>query len=99
MSDIAEDELYEVVNLPPRLTGLPMTVWARSHGNAQHDVSIKVNMTPGRTMDPTNLACNGPSTAIGTIVGSTRNDSHYALGTSPPRRRQRSVILSEPLRA
>ena len=48
MCDIAEDELYEMVNLPPRLTGLPMTVWARPHDNAQHDdVSIKVNMTPG----------------------------------------------------
>jgi hypothetical protein len=47
MSDIAEDGLYEMVNLPPRLTGLPMTVWARPHGNAQYDVSIKVNMAPG----------------------------------------------------
>ena len=47
MSDIAEDELYEMVNLRPLLTGLPMTVWARPHGNAQHDVSIKVNMAPG----------------------------------------------------
>ena len=98
MSDIAEDELYEMVNLPPRLTGLPM-VWARPHGNAQHDVSIKVNVTSGGTMDTTNLACNGRSTAVGTIVGSIRNDSHYALVTSPPRRRQRSVILSESLRA
>jgi len=32
MSDIAEDELYEMVNLPPRLTGLPMTVCTRPHG-------------------------------------------------------------------
>ena len=47
MSDIAEEELYEMVNLPPRLTGLPMTVWARPHGHAQYDVSIKVNMAPG----------------------------------------------------
>ena len=46
MSDIAEDELYETVNLPPRLIGLPMTGWARPHGNAQHDVSIKVNIRP-----------------------------------------------------
>jgi hypothetical protein len=26
MSDIAKDKLYEMVNLPPRLTGLPMMV-------------------------------------------------------------------------
>ena len=47
MSDIAEDELYEMVNLPPRLTGLPMTVWALAHVNAQHDVSIKLNIRQG----------------------------------------------------
>jgi hypothetical protein len=34
MSDIAEGELYEMVNLPPRLTGLPLTVWALPQVNA-----------------------------------------------------------------
>ena len=28
------DELYEMVNLVPRLTGLPMTVWAQPRGRA-----------------------------------------------------------------
>ncbi len=26
---VEDDEFYEMVNLVPRLTGLPMTVWAR----------------------------------------------------------------------
>jgi hypothetical protein len=59
MSDADDDDLFEMVNLVPRLTGLPMTVWAQPRGNARHDARIKVNMTCGRTMDPTNLAVVG----------------------------------------
>ena len=51
-----DDALYEMVNLAPRLTGLPMTIWARPRGNERHDVRIKVNMAHGRSMDPSNLA-------------------------------------------
>jgi hypothetical protein len=52
------DELYEMVNLVPRLTGLPMTVWASPRGAARHDVRIKVNRTHGRQMVmPQPLAC------------------------------------------
>jgi hypothetical protein len=54
-----DDELYEMVNLAPRLTGLPMTVWARPRGGARHDVSIKVNRAHGRSMDATNTAVIG----------------------------------------
>jgi hypothetical protein len=41
---------YEMVNLVPRMTGLPMTVWASPRGQARHDVRIKVNPTHGRQM-------------------------------------------------
>jgi hypothetical protein len=56
MSETDDDDLWEMVNLAPRLTGLPMTVWARPRGGARHDISVKVNMAHGRSMDPTNLA-------------------------------------------
>jgi hypothetical protein len=55
----ADDDLFETVNLVPRLTGLPMTVWAQTRGNTRHDVRIKVSVTYGRTMDPTNRAVVG----------------------------------------
>ena len=48
MSEIGEDELFEMVNLVPRLTGLPMTIWVSPRGNARHGPRIKVNMTHGR---------------------------------------------------
>jgi hypothetical protein len=37
------DELYEMVNIYPADSGLPMTVWAGPRGNARHDVRVKVN--------------------------------------------------------
>jgi hypothetical protein len=56
MSQIGEDELFEMVNLVPRLTGLPMTIWVSPRGNARHGPRIKVNMAHGRSMSSSNLA-------------------------------------------
>jgi hypothetical protein len=50
------DELYEMANLYPGETGLPMTVWVSPRGNARHDVRIKVNMTHGNQMNTDNTA-------------------------------------------
>jgi hypothetical protein len=50
------DELYEMANLFPRTTGLPMTVWVGPRGNARHDVRVKVNMTHGNQMNLDNTA-------------------------------------------
>src|ERR1700680_1700268 len=56
-SETAEtDELFEMANLYPRTTGLPMTVWVSPRGNARHDVRIKVNMTHGEQMNIRNTA-------------------------------------------
>ena len=59
LSGISSDEnedLYEMANLYPDSTGLPVTVWVSPRGNARHDVRIKVNMTHGDRMDITNTA-------------------------------------------
>jgi hypothetical protein len=44
------EDLYEMANLFPRTTGLPMTVWVSPRGNAHHDLWIKFNMTHGNQM-------------------------------------------------
>lgn len=49
-SQVENDELFEMANLYPRTTGLPMTVWVSLRGNARHDVRIKVNTTHGNQM-------------------------------------------------
>ncbi len=51
-----EDAPYEMANLFPRDTGLPMTVWVSLKGRARHDVCVKVCTTPGDRMDLTNTA-------------------------------------------
>ena len=53
---IESDELFEMANLYPRSTGLPMTVWVSPRGSARHDVRIKVNMTHGNQMTVDNTA-------------------------------------------
>src|ERR1700751_518730 len=50
------DELYELVNIFPADSGLPMTVWAGPRGGARHDVRVKVNMTHGNHMSISNTA-------------------------------------------
>jgi hypothetical protein len=60
------DELFEMANLFPRTTGLAMTVWVSSRGNARHDVRVKVNMTHGDQMSIANTADVGvrPTPAV-----------------------------------
>ena len=45
-----ENALFEMANLYPEDTGLPMTVWVSPKGNARHDARVKVSMTHGNRM-------------------------------------------------
>jgi hypothetical protein len=56
LEQAGEDAPFEMANLYPRDTGLPMTVWVSPKGRARHDARIKVCTTPGDRMDPTNTA-------------------------------------------
>jgi hypothetical protein len=51
-----EDAPFDMANLYPRDTGLPMTIWVSPKGRARHDVRIKVCTIPGDRMDATNTA-------------------------------------------
>lgn len=50
------EDLFEMANLYPRETGLPMTVWVSPRGSARHDVRVKVNMVHGDRMSIANTA-------------------------------------------
>jgi hypothetical protein len=50
------EDLFEMANLYPDTTGLPMTVWVSPRGNARHDVRVKVNMTHGNQMNVADTA-------------------------------------------
>jgi hypothetical protein len=47
-STTAEDELFEMANLSPTSTGLPMVVWISERGRARHDARVKVSLVHGR---------------------------------------------------
>jgi hypothetical protein len=51
-----EEDFFEMANLFPDDTGLPMVVWASERGHARHDVRIKVSLSHGTRMLPGNLA-------------------------------------------
>ncbi len=56
---MAEDDLFEMANLYPRTTGLPMTVWVSPRGGARHDVRVKVSVQGGDRMVPEGAAVVG----------------------------------------
>lgn len=55
-SDVDNDALFEMANLFPADTGLPMMIWASERGHARHEVRIKVNQSRGTDMLPGGLA-------------------------------------------
>ena len=55
-SETDDDALFQMANLFPADTGLPMVIWASERGHARHDVRIKVNQAHGTRMLPGNLA-------------------------------------------
>ena len=48
------EDLFEMANLFPCTTGLPVIAWVSPRGNARHDVRVKVNMTHGNQMTVSN---------------------------------------------
>lgn len=65
----AEDALYEMANLSPRTTGLPMTVWVSPRGNARHDARVKVSPVHGNRMIIADAAVVGIRPQPGLLEG------------------------------
>jgi hypothetical protein len=53
---VDEDDLFEMTNIYPRTSGLPMTVWISPRGRARHDIRVKVCRVPGNRMVPDDTA-------------------------------------------
>lgn len=73
------EDLFEMANLYPDTTGLPMTVWVSPRGNARHDVRIKVNMTRGNQMSITNTALVGVRPTPRIIAGQLSPEDAQAV--------------------
>src|SRR5436853_4369722 len=78
MSEASED-LFEMANLYPATTGLPMSVWVSPRGNARHDVRVKVNMTHGRQMTIENTAVVAVRPVPRVVAGRLSADDRRAV--------------------
>jgi hypothetical protein len=72
------DDLFEMANLYPRTTGLPMTVWVSPRGGAQHDARVKVALRRGDRMSPDETAVVAIRPEPALIEGSLSTDD-FAL--------------------
>jgi hypothetical protein len=50
LGGLSDDGLFEMANLYPRTTGLPMTVWVSPRGGARHDLRVTACRVPGDRM-------------------------------------------------
>jgi hypothetical protein len=79
VSEADDFDLYEMANLYPADTGLPMTIWVSARGHAQHDVRIKVNMAHGKRMTPSTLAVVGVRPTPSVISGYLSSSDQQAV--------------------
>jgi hypothetical protein len=64
----APEPLFEMANLRPASTGLPMVIWVSEKGRARHGPRIKVSRKHGDRMDIRNtvsVTIDGPPRVIG----------------------------------
>jgi len=76
---VEAEDLFEMANLFPRTTGLPMTVWVSPRGNARHDVRVKVNMAHGNQMTVANTAVVGIRPSPHVIEGHLASDDERVV--------------------
>jgi hypothetical protein len=72
-------ELFEMANLFPRTTGLPMTVWVSPRGNARHNVRVEANTTHGDQINIANTAVVGIRPAPHIIAGRLSPDDQRVV--------------------
>jgi hypothetical protein len=59
MREAEAEDLYEMANLYPKHTGLPMVIWVSERGNARHDLRVKVSTRHGNRMNINDTAVVG----------------------------------------
>ena len=56
---VEEEDFFDMSNLRPKHTGLPMVVWVSHRGRTRHDARVKVCRTPGDRIDIDDMAVVG----------------------------------------
>ena len=69
-----ERDLFEMANLYPRTTGMPVAIWVSPRGGARHDVRVRVSPGPGDWMDLEDAAVVGVRPAPALLQGELAAD-------------------------
>lgn len=75
MNEAEAEDLYQMANLDPRHTGLPMVIWVSERGRARHDARVKVCRKHGTRMNINDTAVVGirpPSVLEGVLTTADR---------------------------
>ena len=64
-----EEDFFDMANLSPKLTGLPMAVWISERGHTRHDARVKVSLIHGRRAHPDQTASVSVRPAVDGIAG------------------------------
>ena len=64
-----EDEFFDMANLPPDFTGLPMVVWVSERGRSRHDVRVKVSLIRGPRARPDRMTSVSVRPNIEVVAG------------------------------
>ena len=79
MSEPEAEDLYEMANLYPKHTGLPMVIWVSEKGYARHDARVKVSTKHGTRMNINDTAVVGirpPSVLAGVLSTADRQAAY-----------------------
>ena len=56
---VEKEDFFDMSNLRPKTTGLPMTIWVSHRGHARHDARVKVCRALGDRIDVEDVAVVG----------------------------------------
>jgi hypothetical protein len=74
-----EEDFFDMANLSPTLTGLPMVVWISECGRARHDARVKVSLIHGRRAHPDQTASVSVRPAVDVVAGRPLDPRDLAL--------------------
>jgi hypothetical protein len=68
-TDEEEEDFFDMANLPPEATGLPMVVWVSQRGRAQHAARVKVSLIHGRRMSSSQMTSVSVRPTVEVVAG------------------------------
>lgn len=74
-----EEDFFDMANLSPTRTGLPMVIWISERGGARHDVRVKVSLVHGRRARPDQTSSVSLRPDVEVVAGPQLASHDFAL--------------------